>query len=74
MLDNANYNLMETITIISRNLYRYENYIKDAKEADCSSCQEIWREMANQREMELAILLSELKTHVERGDLYIKEE
>ena len=74
MLDNVNYNLLETITIISKSLYRYESYMKDAKDADCRSCQEIWRKIADRRETELAMLLTELKAHVERGALNIKEE
>jgi hypothetical protein len=74
MLDNVNYNLLETITIISKSLYRYESYVKDAKAADCRSCQELWRKMAAQREAELAMLLTELKAHMGRGELNIKEE
>jgi hypothetical protein len=38
MLENVNYNLMETITIISRSLHRYESYARDASESDCRSC------------------------------------
>ncbi|GAB4274001.1 MAG: hypothetical protein Kow0092_29360 [Deferrisomatales bacterium] len=67
MLDNSNYDLMETITIISKSLYRYEKYAQDAKEADCRSCQEIWRKIAEQREQELAMLLNELREHMKAG-------
>lgn len=74
MLDNMNYNLFETITIISKSLYRYESYMEDAQAADCRSCQEIWRKMAEQREAELAMLLTELKAHADMGKITIKEE
>ena len=70
----ANYNLMETITIISQGLHRYDNYMKDAHKADCRSCQEIWRKMMEQREKELAMLLRELKEHADMGKLKIVEE
>ena len=72
MLENVNYNLMETITIISRSLYRYETYAKDASAADCRSCRDIWRKIAESRENELKMLLRELKAHVETGKLALK--
>lgn len=67
MLDDVNYDLMETITIISKSLYRYERYAKDAREADCRSCREIWRKIAEQRERELEMLLHELRDHMKAG-------
>lgn len=67
MLSNVNYDLMETITIISKSLHRYESYVKNAKEADCRSCQEIWRKIAEQREKELQMLLDELRQHMKTG-------
>jgi len=62
MLKNINYNLMETITIISKSLYRYDTYIKDA--AECESCLEIWGKFKEQREKELKMMLKELNAHV----------
>jgi len=34
MINNCHYDLMETITIISKSLYRYGTYMKDA--SDCN--------------------------------------
>jgi len=65
MLKNINYNLMETITIISKSLFRYDTYMKDASE--CESCQEIWSEIRANRQKELKMMLRELKAHVEEG-------
>ncbi len=65
MLKNINYNLMETITIISKSLYRYDTYMKDASE--CDSCQEIWSHIRTNREKELRMILKELKAHVDSG-------
>jgi len=65
MLKNINYNLMETITIISKSLYRYDTYMEDASE--CKSCQEIWSEIRTNRQKELKMMLKELKAHVEGG-------
>ena len=70
MLKNINYNLIETISIISRSLYRYDTYIKDASE--CKSCQEIWSKFKEQREEELSMLLEELKVHNDTGELILK--
>ena len=72
VLENVNYNLLETITIISRSLYRYETYAKDASASDCGSCREIWRKIAERRESELEMLLRELKAHLETGKLALK--
>jgi hypothetical protein len=73
MLENVNYNLMETITIISRSLHRYESYARDASESDCRSCQEIWRKIAAQRETELEMLMSELDAHIKTRKLALRK-
>jgi hypothetical protein len=65
MLKNINYNLMETITIISKSLYRYDTYMKDASE--CESCQETWSHIRTNRQKELRMILKELKAHVDSG-------
>lgn len=67
MLENINYNLIQTIAIISQSLYRYDTYIKDA--TGCPSCQKMWTKFRDQREKELSMLLKELKAHVEAGKL-----
>jgi hypothetical protein len=65
MLQNINYNLMETITIISKSLYRYDTYMKDASK--CESCQELWSNIRANRQKELKMILRELKAHVDAG-------
>lgn len=65
MLKNDNYNILQTITIISRSLYRYEQYIRDAE--NCERCQELWSKFRKQREDELSLLLGELKKHIDGG-------
>lgn len=62
MLSNTNYNIMETITIISKSLYRYDAYIQDASK--CETCRKMWLAFRKQREAELATLLIELKKHI----------
>jgi len=63
MLKNINYNIMENITILSKSLYRYDTYIKDARE--CDSCRDLWVAFRKQREKELEILLKELKYYTD---------
>ena len=63
MLQNIDYDLMETITIISKSLYRYDALMEDAEKTKCESCAKIWKQFREQREKELAILLEELKAH-----------
>lgn len=67
MLDNNTYNLMEDITNLSKSLYRYDTYIRDAK--GCKSCQEFWKKMKKQREEELSMFLQELQKHAQEGKL-----
>jgi len=71
MISNCQYDLMETITIISKSLYRYDTYMKDS--ADCKPCQEIWTKIKHNREEELKMLLHELKSEVEKGEFLTEE-
>jgi len=65
MLTNIRYNLIESISIISRGLYRYDTYVKDA--AECPACQGPWGQFKERREKELSMLLKELKSHIDGG-------
>lgn len=70
MLANIDYNLIQTISIISQSLYRYETYMEDASE--CKTCQEMWAKFKKQREKELSMLLKELKAHIAAGKLILE--
>lgn len=67
MLKNQDYNLMETITIISKSLYRYDQYMKDLDKEKCETCRTLWAQFRKQREKELKLLLEELKSHADMG-------
>ncbi len=67
MLKNHDYNLIETITIISKSLYRYDQYMKDLDKEKCESCRKLWMQFKEHRERELKMLIEELKNHVETG-------
>jgi hypothetical protein len=64
MLKNSTYNLMETATVISKGLYRYETFKKDAK--DCQHCQQVWDFMKRHDEEQLGKLLAHMKDHMDR--------
>jgi hypothetical protein len=70
MLKNVNYNLLETITIVSRSLYRYETYLHDAENS--KSSRELWTAIKTQREKELSMLLKELKNQIDSGMLALE--
>jgi N-formylglutamate amidohydrolase len=70
MLKNVNYNLLETITIVSKSLYRYGTYIHDAENS--KSNQELWTTFKAQREKELSMLLEELKNQIDSGMLALE--
>jgi len=63
MLQDIDYDLMETITIISKSLYRYDAYMQDADNCKCENCVKIWKQFRENREKELEVLLKELKNH-----------
>jgi hypothetical protein len=67
MLKDMNFDLIQTISIISSSLHRYDTYMKDAEV--CASCKEIWLKLMEQREKELTMLLKELKAHIDSGKL-----
>jgi predicted metal-binding protein len=73
MINNCNYDLLETISIISKSLYRYDTYMKDASDCNCRSCEEIWTKIKHNREEELKMLLNELKSQVEKGQFSFEE-
>ena len=70
MLKDASYNLLETITIVSKSLYRYDTYIHDAQNS--KSGRELWTQFKAQREKELSILLKELKNQIDSGMLTLE--
>ena len=70
MLKNVSYNLLETITIVSKSLYRYDTYKLDAENS--KSSQELWTTFKAQREKELSMLLKELKNQIDSGLLALE--
>jgi hypothetical protein len=66
MLKNALYNLMETVTVISKGLHRYDTFVRDA--GDCQQCKEIWTLMKKSDEEQLHRLMPHLRQHIERDE------
>lgn len=64
MLKNTTYNLMETASVISKGLYRYDQFLKDAK--DCPHCQQVWTMMKQHDEEQLSRVVEHLKQHFDR--------
>jgi hypothetical protein len=73
MLQNHDYNLLETITVIARSIYRYDTYMKDLDKVKCETCRKMWQEFHLQRKKELDMLLKELRAHVEGGMMTIEK-
>ncbi len=67
---NVNYNLLQTITIVSKSLYRYDTYKLDAENS--KSSRELWTTFKAQREKELSMLLKELKNQIDSGMLALE--
>lgn len=67
MLKNVNYNLIEETAVLSKALYRYDSYVKDAEAARCTECAELWRELRERHEQDLNLLLQHFKQHIDSG-------
>ena len=69
MLKNANYNLLEEITELSKALYRFEGHVRDAQAdgAECGGCVELWKSMGRRHEEDLEKLLQHFRTHFDSG-------
>lgn len=61
MLKNATYNLMETASVLSKGLHRYETFQRDAK--SCTECRQIWSYMKDTDEEQLRRIVAHLKQH-----------
>jgi hypothetical protein len=64
MLKNATYNLMETASIISKGLHRYETFQRDAE--GCQQCQQIWNHLKQADEEQLKRLTAHMKEHLDK--------
>ena len=67
MLKDMNYNIIETISVVSKSLHRYDAYIKNS--AQCKSCTDLWDKIKRNREAELKMLMKELKAHIDAGQV-----
>lgn len=64
MLKNTTYNLMETASVISKGLHRYEQFKRDA--GDCQHCQGIWDQMKRVDEEQLDKMVAHMREHLDR--------
>jgi hypothetical protein len=64
MLKNSTYNLMETASVLSKGLYRYGQFHKDAE--GCQPCQQIWAMMKQHDEKQLQEIVQHMKQHLDR--------
>ncbi|HEV8309177.1 MAG TPA: hypothetical protein VGW35_16075 [Methylomirabilota bacterium] len=64
MLKDATYNLMETASVISKGLHRYDTFQKDAK--DCQHCQQLWNQMKQADEDQLQRIVRHMAQHLEQ--------
>jgi hypothetical protein len=64
MLSNSTYNLMETATVISKGLHRFDTFKKDA--GGCQACQQIWDHMKQADDEQLGRITAHLKQHMDK--------
>jgi hypothetical protein len=61
MLKNTTYDLMETASVLSKGLHRYDTFARDSRH--CARCQAIWAYMRQTDEEQLSRLVAHLKEH-----------
>ncbi|HEV8675699.1 MAG TPA: hypothetical protein VGX21_16765 [Methylomirabilota bacterium] len=64
MLKNATYNLLETASVISKGLHRYETFAKDAQ--GCQQCQQLWQHMKQADQEQLQRVVQHMTQHLEQ--------
>jgi len=69
MLSNVLFDLVSGIQNKSEALAIYDTYIRDAQSQGCSECANLWQQMKQRDEEDLARLTTELEKHAKRGDL-----
>jgi hypothetical protein len=61
MLQNATYDLMETASVLSKGLHRYETFARDSRQ--CPECQALWTYMRQTDAVQLDRVVAHLKQH-----------
>lgn len=69
MLPNPIFDLISAIQNKSEAIAVYDTYAKDAQSQGCSDCANLWRQMKQRDEEDLAKLTQELEKHVRQGEL-----
>ncbi|MBI2953009.1 MAG: hypothetical protein HYY30_01750 [Chloroflexi bacterium] len=67
MLKNRIFDLISAIQNKSEALAVYDTYAKDSQ--GCTECQNLWRQLKQREEEDLAKLTAELEKHVKAGEL-----
>lgn len=69
MLPNMLFDLVSAIQNKSEAIAIYDTYAKDAQSQGCKECANLWHQMKQRDEEDLARLTSELEKHTRAGDL-----
>ncbi len=64
---DINDNIIEMMKTISESLGKCAAYLNDAE--NCDSCKMLWVKIRQQREREMAMLLEEVKKHIDAGKI-----
>ncbi len=67
MATDINVNIIEMMKNISENLNRCAAYMNESD--NCDSCKILWAKFKQQREKEIAMLLEEVKKHIDSGKI-----
>jgi len=64
-MDNHIYNLVKALTKKSQSLWKYERYIKDAK--DCQECIKLWKDIKKEDQKHQERIKEILFSHIKRS-------
>ncbi len=69
MLPNVTFDLISAVQNKSEAIAIYDTYLKDAQSQGCSDCANLWNQMKQRDEEDLARLTAELEKHARAGEL-----
>lgn len=69
MLSNMLFDLVSAIQNKSEAIAIYDTYVRDAQSQGCSECANLWQQMKQRDEEDLAKLTAELEKHTRKGEL-----
>ena len=67
MMKNCNHDLIHQLSECMDSLWRYDEYIKNAREDSCGNCVELWEKMKELTKEQIKLLKKHLEDCIKEG-------